>query len=174
MTLIVDDTPDVWHSELQSLCLVRRFQGDAGDDGLMQLSSQLQSIHARFYPPSDVPGQEPPVWSLDDPLRQPPDIRTLLAARRGTCLSGCRLAFTGVLPSQTSDMSEIALCVLVTMCGGEVTASLDEATHLVARQTTGWEQSAKIRQAARRQVGKLLRPRPSKGASCTGWQAAPP
>jgi len=148
MALIVDDTPDVWHSDLQNLCLVRRFQGHAADDGLMQLSFQLQGMYNKFYHAGQAAGG----WKLDDPLCPPPDLRALLADKRSTSLSGCRIAFTGVLPTNTDDMSEIALCVLVGLCGGEVTASLDSATHLVARQTTGWEKSSKIRQAAKRKV----------------------
>lgn len=151
MAVIVDDTPDVWHADLQNLCLVRRFQGDAADDGLMQLSSQLQSLYSRFYA-AGSPAQPATDWSLDDPLFRPPDIRSLLAGMRSSALSGCRLAFTGVLPNPTEDMSKIALCVLVTLCGGEVSASVETATHLVARQTAGWEQSGKIRQAAQRKV----------------------
>ncbi|EOD07458.1 hypothetical protein EMIHUDRAFT_438535 [Emiliania huxleyi CCMP1516] len=145
MALIVDDTPDVWQADLSNLLLVRRFQGHAGDNGLMQLSSQLSSLHKRFYPPA-----ERAPWSLDGPLRQPPDARQLLAEARGTALRRCLVAFTGVLPD-TKDFGEIALCALVRQFGGEVTSSVEEATHLVARQTEGWKQAAKIRQAAQRQ-----------------------
>jgi hypothetical protein len=152
MTVIVDDTPDVWQADLHNLCLVRRFQGDTGDDGLMQLSSQLHSLYSRFYVAED-PGLNPAEWSLDDPSFRPPDTRSLLAGMRGTALSGCRIAFTGILTNLTEDLSEIPLCVLVSLCGGEVSAGVEKGTtHLVARQTAGWEQSAKIRQAARRKV----------------------
>ena len=34
MTLIVDDSIDVWGDDLPNLCLTRRFVGDKLDDGL--------------------------------------------------------------------------------------------------------------------------------------------
>ena len=55
MTLIVDDTIDVWHADLPNLCLTRRFIGDMKDDGLMLLASQLLQLHRTFYAASSLP-----------------------------------------------------------------------------------------------------------------------
>ena len=51
MTLVVDDSADVWGDNLQNLCLVRRFVGDAADDGLSQLSTHLRNVHNLYYSP---------------------------------------------------------------------------------------------------------------------------
>ena len=66
---------DVWTSDLENLCLVRRFTGDAADDALEQLRTQLLRVHERFYADADADAQ----WSLEDPDHRPPDVRQILA-----------------------------------------------------------------------------------------------
>ena len=145
MALIVDDSHDVWSADLPNLCVVRRFVGDGSDDALQQLSQLLLSVHRRFYAGAAVE------FSLDEPSRRPPDVRELLREMRGNVLSGCNIALTGVVAEHTEDaLMHQPLCTLVRLYGGNVTSSVSEATHLVARQKPGWKQSAKIRRAAQR------------------------
>eukprot|EP00316_Scyphosphaera_apsteinii_P008842 CAMPEP_0119345020 /NCGR_PEP_ID=MMETSP1333-20130426/107270_1 /TAXON_ID=418940 /ORGANISM="Scyphosphaera apsteinii, Strain RCC1455" /LENGTH=461 /DNA_ID=CAMNT_0007357473 /DNA_START=48 /DNA_END=1433 /DNA_ORIENTATION=- len=147
MALIADDSAEVWGNDLENLCLVRRFVGDAADTGLQQLSSQLQRVHAQFYSDTAAAAN----WNLDDPEYPHSDVRHILARMRGTELSGCRIALTGLFGEQTEEIfGQQPLCMLLRLYGGTVCTSVDEASHLVARQKSGWRQSFKIRRAAQR------------------------
>jgi len=151
MALIVDDSPDVWSRDLANLCLVRRFVGDAADDGLQQLCSKLLDIHRLYYDSLDSLGGDAASFSLDASSPPPPDIRNVLGGMRGDALRGCSIALTGVVAEQTQEtLAQQPLAILVRLLGGTVTTGLDEATHLVARQKDGWKQSQKIRRAAQR------------------------
>ena len=171
MTLVVDDSPDVWRGDLPNLCLVRRFVGDVVDDGLQQLCSKLLAIHSRYFAAF---GASSTAFSLDDSAPPPPDIRHILGEMRGGALSGCNIALTGVVADQTEEtLAQQPLAILVRLHGGTVTTGIDEATHLVARQKEGWKQSHKIRRAAQRsQVAASLARRPA--ARSTGTCAALP
>jgi len=145
MALIVDDSPDVWSSDLANLCLVRRFVGDSKDDGLQQLYSKLHDIHGRYFAVHDGSSE----FDLDQPSPQPPDIRHILREARRNALRGCKIALTGVVAEQTAEtLAQQPLSILVRDYGGAVTMGMDEATHLVARQKDGWKHSQKIRRAA--------------------------
>jgi len=89
------------------------------------------------------------VLSFDDPLGAPPDVRLVLSELRGHVLSGCAIAYTGVV-SEHMNESSLPLSTLVVDFGGTVVPSVDEATHLVARQKPGWKQSAKLRRGKQR------------------------
>jgi hypothetical protein len=156
MALIVDDSIDVWRDDLSNLCLTRRFVGDGRDSGLMQLSMQLSSAHKAFY--GGAPGEG---YSFEVPSgspRAPPSVFTVLADARGQLLRGCKIALTGIvtdLSEETLEGNSVPLGTLVQLYGGEITLSVDTATHLVARRKDGWQSSAKIRRAlARLQEGK--------------------
>merc|ERR1719240_1083634 len=70
---------------------------------------------------------------------------------RGWLLSGCVIAFTGVVAeAEEATFASQPLCALVRLYGGEVTLSVDEATHLVACKKEGWKHSTKIRRAHQR------------------------
>jgi hypothetical protein len=168
MALIVDDSPDVWRSDLRNLCLTRRFVGDMFDDGLQLLASQLQTVHGSFY----ASAADAAAWGFDDPQRRPPDVRDILGQIRGGELRGCRVAFTGVIPEQAEQtLSAQPLCVLVRLYGGDVTTSVDECSHLVARKKAGWKNSQKIRRASQR--CQVPPPRPAARAVPPS-DAAPP
>uniref|UniRef100_A0A7S4ICT8 protein-serine/threonine phosphatase n=1 Tax=Prymnesium polylepis TaxID=72548 RepID=A0A7S4ICT8_9EUKA len=146
MALIVDDTPDVWADDLANLCLIRRFIGDPKDDSLMRLAFQIQRVHRTYFEGAGT-------FSLDGPESAPPDVRTVLLSIRGALLSGCSIALTGVAQVDEETLDYHPLCTLVRLYGGQLTLSVDAATHLVARKKDGWQHSGKIRRAlARRQT----------------------
>jgi len=148
MTLIVDDMVDNWRDDLANLCLTRKFVGDASDDGLQLLSSQLHDVHMKFYSPSTGKSA---ACSLEDPQRQPPDVRVVLSEFRGKLLKDCQVALTGVVSDQTEEsLASQPLCELIRRCGGQVTLNVDDSTHLVARKADGWSTSGKIRRAVQR------------------------
>ena len=62
MTLIVDDSIDVWGDDLPNLCLTRRFVGDKLDDGLQLLSWQITQAHQAFFEGAPING-----FSYDEP-----------------------------------------------------------------------------------------------------------
>ena len=144
MALIVDDTIDVWQDDLANLFLIRRFVGDASDDGLQRLSWQLQHVHQAYFARVGK-------FSLDDAVYEPPDVREVLQSIRGSLLQGCHLALTGVVPDQSEDtLDQQPLCVLLKLYGAQLTLDITEATHLVARKKDGWTKSTKIRRALQR------------------------
>eukprot|EP00900_Chrysochromulina_parva_P008121 jgi/Chrpa1/1730/Chrysochromulina_OHIO_Genome00002146-RA len=147
MTLVVDDSIDVWAEDLPNLCLTRRFVGDKLDDGLQLLSWQLKLAHRAFY--QDVP---PEGYSYEATMaRAPPSLPNVLRETRGTLLSGCTIALTGVVSDQREEHAEVQpLCVLIRLYGGEYTLNVDAATHLVARRKDGWQRSPKISRALNR------------------------
>lgn len=151
MTLIVDDTIDVWSEDLGSLCLTRRFVGDKMDDGLQLLASQLRSMHEAFYAGPGVPKLSAHLATNGHPAGA--DVRDNMHEMRGGLLEGCAVAFTGVVSDMPDeDFIKQPLCVLVRHYGGTIALTVDEATHLVARKKDGWKQSSKIRRAAQRQA----------------------
>lgn len=147
MTLVVDDSIDVWAEDLPNLCLTRRFVGDQLDDGLQQLSWQLGLAHRTFYsePPSEG-------FSYESSMAHaPPSVPGVLSDTRGQLLAGCTIALTGVVTDQREDHAEFQpLCVLIRLYGGEYTLNVDAATHLVARRKDGWQRSPKINRALNR------------------------
>jgi len=141
MALIVDDTVDVWHSDLANLCLIRRFIGDPKDDSLMRLAWQMQLVHRNYFSRYNVN------------LATPPDVRDVLRDIRGQLLAGCQIALTGVAQVDEETLESHPLCSLVRLYGADLTLSVDSATHLVARKKDGWQTSSKVRKALqRRQV----------------------
>ncbi len=147
MTLIVDDSIDVWAEDLPNLCLTRRFVGDKLDDGLQLLSWQLGLAHRAFY--QDAP---PEGYSYEASMaRAPPSVHKVLGETRGQLLAGCTIALTGVVTDQREEHAEFQpLCVLIRLYGGEYTLNVDAATHLVARRKEGWQRSPKINRALNR------------------------
>ena len=151
MALIVDDTVDVWANDLANFCPTRRFVGDPLDDGLQLLSWQLATAHRMFY--ADAP---PEGYSLAAALagtpRAPPSVFSVLADARGQLLAGSTIALTGVVNGlgHEDGLEQVPLGVLIQLFGGQLTTSLDGATHLVARRKDGWRDSPKIRKALRR------------------------
>jgi hypothetical protein len=150
MTLIVDDTVDVWVNDLANLCVTRRFVGDVLDDGLLGLSSQLQLAHKSFYAEEPIEG-----YSFDAPSASPlapPSVFSVLADARGQLLRGVVVALTGIVNGlgHEDSLDELPLAVLIRLYGGETTTQLERATHLVARRKDGWQQSPKIRRALQR------------------------
>lgn len=130
-TLIVDDTPDVWQSEVANLCLVGRFEGEAADRGLKQLMALLQRTHAEY------------VGRLGREKERPTDVREVVATLRGGVFRDCTLCLTGLV-----SQSEAALLQLVESLGGQLTKDVDKATHVIAKRKKGWKSSDKIRMAA--------------------------
>ena len=73
-------------------------------------------------------------------------------------LKDARCTCAGVLTDQTQETLEgNALGVSIRIFGGALTVKVDEATHLVARQKSGWKNSSKIRHAALRQQVAVAR-----------------
>ena len=102
MTLIVDDSIDVWGDDLPNLCLTRRFVGSKLDDGLQLLSWQLTQAHGAFFEGAPANGfsyEEPAMGGIP---RAPPSVHAVLAEQRGHLLAGCVIALTGVV----ADLSE--------------------------------------------------------------------
>ena len=166
MTLIVDDSIDVWGDDLPNLCLTRRFVGDKLDDGLQLLSWQITQAHQAFFEGAPSNG-----FSYDEPAtggipRAPPSVHAVLAEQRGHLLAGCVIALTGVVADLSEESVERQpLCTLIRLYGGEVTLSIDAATHLCARRKDGWQRSPKIRRALERiQVSR--RPCPAHPHTC--------
>ena len=147
MTMIVDDSIDVWAEDLPHLCVTRRFVGDKLDDGLMLLSGQLEHAHRAFYQDAPAVG-----YSYEATMaRAPPSLPSILSDARGQLLTGCKIALTGVVTDQREDSAEFQpLCVLIRLYGGEYTLKVEEATHLVARRKEGWQRSPKINKALNR------------------------
>uniref|UniRef100_A0A7S2HP53 protein-serine/threonine phosphatase n=1 Tax=Haptolina brevifila TaxID=156173 RepID=A0A7S2HP53_9EUKA len=151
MALIVDDSIDVWSEDLSNLCLTRRFVGDKLDDGLQLLCGQLFGLHREFF--ANAPSEG---WSYEaaasGTLRAAPRVQSVLHTQRGQLLAGCTIALTGVVTDQKEDtLEQQPLCVLIKHYGGELTLSVDAATHLVARRKEGWQKSPKINRALQRQ-----------------------
>ena len=149
MSLIVDDSIDVWVEDLPNLCLTRRFVGDMHDDGLMLLSGQLDLAHRAFFADAPAEGYSYDAAASGSP-RAAPSMHGVLAGQRGKLLAGCRIALTGVVSEQRDESDIQPLCVLIRLYGGEHTLSVDAATHLVARRKEGWEKSPKISRALNR------------------------
>lgn len=170
MTLVVDDSIDVWAEDLPNLCLTRRFVGDKLDDGLQLLSWQLKLAHRAFY--QDVP---PEGYSYEATMaRAPPSLPNVLRETRGTLLSGCTIALTGVVSDQREEHAEVQpLCVLIRLYGGEYTLNVDAATHLVARRKDGWQRSPKISRALNRMQVRAV-PTPHDSRSRARARAPPP
>ena len=150
MTLIVDDTVDVWANDLANLCVTRRFVGDQLDDGLMLLSYQLSTAHRNFYKEAPEEG-----YSFNAPKnspRYPPSAFTTLADARGQLLVGCTICLTGVVNNLSAEdsLDDVPLAILIKLYGGELTTSIDAATHLVAKRKDGWQSSPKIRKGLKR------------------------
>jgi len=151
MTLVVDDSIDVWADDLSNLCLTRRFVGDKLDDGLQMLSGQLSSLHRAYFASAPSEG-----WSFEAAAsgtpRAAPSVQSVLYEQRGKLLAGCTIALTGVVTDQREDsLEQQPLCILIKQYGGELTLSVDAATHLVARRKEGWQKSPKINRALQRQ-----------------------
>ena len=150
MTLIVDDTVDVWANDLANLCVTRRFVGDQLDDGLMLLSYRLSTAHRNFYKEAPEEG-----YSFNAPKnspRYPPSAFTTLADARGQLLVGCTICLTGVVNNLSAEdsLDDVPLAILIKLYGGELTTSIDAATHLVAKRKDGWQSSPKIRKGLKR------------------------
>ena len=147
MSLIVDDTVDVWANDLANLCITRRFVGDQLDDGLQLLSWQLEAAHRAFFADSPAEG-----YSYSPALAAPPSVFSVLADARGQLLAGCSIALTGVVNGlgHEDGLEQVPLAVLIKLYGGALTTSLEHATHLVARRKDGWQNSPKIRKALAR------------------------
>jgi len=151
MALVVDDSIDVWAEDLSNLCLTRRFIGDKLDDGLQLLSGQLSSLHRAFFADAPVEGWSFDVAAAGSP-RAAPSVQAVLREQRGGLLAGCTIALTGVVTDQREEsLEQQPLCALIRHYGGELTLSVDAATHLVARRKDGWQKSAKIIRALQRQ-----------------------
>ena len=94
----------------------------------------------------------------------------MLQQIRGSLLSGCHIALTGVAQVDEETLDHHPLVALVRLYGAQLTLSVDSATHLVARKKDGWHNSSKIRKAlARSQVQHHVPPprtmrSPSSGA----------
>jgi len=160
MALIVDDSIDVWSEDLSNLCLTRRFVGDKLDDGLQLLCGQLFGLHREFF--ANAPSEG---WSYEaaasGTLRAAPRVQSVLHTQRGQLLAGCTIALTGVVTDQKEDtLEQQPLCVLIKHYGGELTLSVDAATHLVARRKEGWQKSPKINRALQRQQARPRHRRP--------------
>lgn len=150
MTLIVDDTVDVWANDLANLCVTRRFVGDQLDDGLMLLSYQLSTAHRNFY--KDAPEEGYSFNAPKNSPRYPPSAFTTLADARGQLLVGCTICLTGVVNNLSAEdsLDDVPLAILIKLYGGELTTSIDAATHLVAKRKDGWQSSPKIRKGLKR------------------------
>ena len=152
MALIIDDSIDVWQSDLGNLCFTRRFVGDPDDDGLQRLSGQLATAHRAFYQAAPDEG-----FSYDDACagtpRASPSVLGVLSEQRGQVLAGCRICLTGIvadLNEEKLDEGGVPLGTLLQLYGGQIVLSLEDATHLVARKKDGWRSSAKIRKSLQR------------------------
>ena len=140
MSVIIDDTIDVWRDSLPNLLLTRRFVGDPMDDGLQLLCFKLMELHAGYYAALRPDGG--PTLTTSEVLND----------LRGNLLEGCVIAFTGLVADQSEEvLANQPLCALVRLYGAEVTLDVDEATHLVARKKEGWKSATKIRRALQRQ-----------------------
>ena len=149
MSVIIDDTIDVWRDSLPNLLLTRRFVGDPMDDGLQLLCHWLVQLHAGYYAALRPDGT---------PTLTTPEVLTDL---RGNLLEGCVIAFTGLVADQSQEvLANQPLCALVRLYGAEVTLDVDDATHLVARKKEGWKSATKIRRALQRQEVQPPPPRP--------------
>lgn len=140
MSVIIDDTIDVWRDSLPNLLLTRRFVGDPMDDGLQLLCLKLMELHAGYY--AALRPDDSPTLTTSEVLND----------LRGTLLEGCVIAFTGLVADQSEEvLANQPLCALVRLYGAEVTLDVDDATHLVARKKEGWKSATKIRRALQRQ-----------------------
>ena len=149
MSVIIDDTIDVWRDSLPNLLLTRRFVGDPMDDGLQLLCHWLVQLHAGYYAALRPDGT---------PTLTTPEVLTDL---RGNLLEGCVIAFTGLVADQSQEvLANQPLCALVRLYGAQVTLDVDDATHLVARKKEGWKSATKIRRALQRQEVQPPPPRP--------------
>lgn len=149
MSVIIDDTIDVWRDSLPNLLLTRRFVGDPMDDGLQLLCLKLMELHAGYYAALRPDGG--PTLTTSEVLND----------LRGNLLEGCVIAFTGLVADQSEEvLANQPLCALVRLYGAEVTLDVDDATHLVARKKEGWKSATKIRRALQRQEVQPPRPRP--------------
>jgi len=147
MSVIIDDSFDVWSDDLANVVPTRRFTGNMQDEGLRLLQSQLEVLHTKYFTQFNV--ARPQDISSPESI---PDIRSTLSSLRGRVLEGCNIAVTGIISDQTEQTLETQpLCMLVRMYGGSVTLSVDACTHLVARKKEGWQRSTKLKRAIQRQ-----------------------
>ena len=186
MTLIVDDSIDVWSDDLRNLCLTRRFVGDKLDDGLQLLSWQLDTAYRAFYEDAPAGGcythwEASPASAGAPPPCVPRTMMDVVRGQRGHLLSGCVIALTGVIADQSEvPLERQPLVVLIRTYGGEVTPNVDAATHLVARRKDGWHKSPKINRALGRVQVAPAPPcraccwRATAAVTCTAAAAAPP
>lgn len=134
MSLVVDDTAEVWSHDWRSLLPVPRWTGEPTDDALLHVAEHVRRVHARVY---GATAAAAPV--------APPDARDVLAAVRPQFLAGCVFSFSGLFPRGTA-LDEHVVCRLVRACGGEVEDELSaRTTHLIFRR----ERTEKIQRAMR-------------------------
>jgi hypothetical protein len=123
MTLVVDDTSEVWAQDWRSLLLVPRWVGEPTDDSLVRIGDHLAAVHAAAF----APGARTALDAM-------PDVRDVLAASRPRIFAGCVFAFSGVFPRGVA-LGEQVVCRLVAELGGAVEDELSErTTHLIFRR----------------------------------------
>lgn len=110
------------------------------DDYLMHLSNILKRVHSTFY---EV---------YDKKKDGEPEVKWVIDNLRSKVLSGCELAFSGLVPLRTK-LEESEPAVLARRLGGTVTQNLSpKTTHLVA----AGKGTAKVYQAKKMKTVKVV------------------